>query len=126
MVHSEGLLSISACDLVCVLRCINSQKSASKALCIVHTESELTFENFCLSAEIAEASAASSQDGGGVGRRGAWRSAKEQQLWVYAQNNPGVSGLDTIRDAPAPLAQVILFPKSARIYSVDRIQGLHV
>jgi len=29
-------------------------------------------------------------------------SAKEYQLWVYAQNNPGVSQLDGVRESAAP------------------------
>ena len=29
-------------------------------------------------------------------------SAKQQQKWVYAQNNPGVADLDALRAAPPP------------------------
>ena len=28
----------------------------------------------------------------------AWMNTKEYQLWVYAVNNPGVGGLDAIRN----------------------------
>jgi hypothetical protein len=32
----------------------------------------------------------------------AWKSSKEYQLWVYAQNNPGVEELDAIRSSAPP------------------------
>ena len=34
--------------------------------------------------------------------QGRWESAKQQQKWVYAQNNPGVADLDALRAAPPP------------------------
>ncbi len=34
--------------------------------------------------------------------QGEWESAKQQQKWVYAQNNPGVADLEALRAAPPP------------------------
>ena len=48
------------------------------------------------------ASSEAAATGGGVPDGGSSMSAKEYQMWVYAQNNPGVSRLDQVRAASAP------------------------